>query len=313
MEPISTASLYQTALTNIMTAEQSEATATAQAASGKVASSLGGYGANSEKLTATLTLQARNNDYITNAQVVSSKLDVQNQALSQVATAAQTAQSAVSDAMATGDASTLMSTLESQLSSASSALNTQYDGQYIFAGGQTGVAPVSVSTLAGLTSATSVASVFNNDQSPTVSRLDDNTTVTTGVLASSVGQPLMQAIQDIANYSNGPNGPLTGTLTSTQSDFLQSVLSEFSSATSAANAAVDQNGVVQSQVSDAQTALQDQQTALQNVVGNITDVDEGQVATNLDLAQTALQASAQVFASLQNDSLLNVLTGSNTL
>ena len=35
MQPISTASLYQTALSNIVAAEQSEASATAQAGSGK--------------------------------------------------------------------------------------------------------------------------------------------------------------------------------------------------------------------------------------------------------------------------------------
>ncbi len=39
--------------------------------------------------------------------------------------------------------------------------------------------------------------------------------------------------------------------------------------------------------------------------------NEGQVVTNLNLAQTALQASAQVFSSLQNDSLLNLLSSTS--
>lgn len=308
MQPISTASLYQSALLNIVNAQQNESTAVAQAGSGKAASDLAGYGANSEKLTATLSLQSRTDAYITNGSVLSSRLDIQGQALSQVASAAQDAQSAVSDAMATGDGTTLMTSLQSALASASQALNTQFDGRYVFAGGETSTAPVSVSTLDGLSGAPTVASVFRNDQSPTQSRLNDNTVATTGFLADGVGSKLMSALKEVAAYSAGPNGPLTGTLNATQTAFLQGVLADFSAATSTASAVVDQNGALQNQVSNSQSALQDQQTALKGVLSGITDVDMGEVATKLNLAQTALQASAQVFASLQNDSLLNVLS-----
>jgi len=45
------------------------------------------------------------------------------------------------------------------------------------------------------------------------------------------------------------------------------------------------------------------------VVGNLSDVDMAQVSSQLSQAQVALQASARVFASLQNTSLLNYLSG----
>ena len=40
----------------------------------------------------------------------------------------------------------------------------------------------------------------------------------------------------------------------------------------------------------------------------MTTPDEAKVATQLSLAQTTLQASAQIFSSLQSDSLLQVLS-----
>jgi flagellar hook-associated protein 3 FlgL len=44
------------------------------------------------------------------------------------------------------------------------------------------------------------------------------------------------------------------------------------------------------------------------VLGGITDVDMAAAVSRLQLAQTAMQASAQVFATLQGSSLLSVLS-----
>ena len=305
MDAISTASLYQSALLNITNAEQAEALATAQAGSEKVSNDLQGYGSSAATLTASNTLQSRITSHISNSQAVAAKLDVQDSALTSFANAAQGAATAISDAIATNDATSLTSALQAQLGQAATALNTQYNGQYLFAGGQVNTQPFTGTDLASLPSQ-STASLFQNDQHVAANRLDDNTVVQTGLLASTIGTPLTQAFSDLQAYASS-NGPLTGTLTSAQSAGLQTILKEFSSAVTAANAVVGQNGVIQNQVADAQTSLTDQQSALTNVIGGITDVDEGQVATNLNLAQTALQASAKVFTSLQSDSLLNIL------
>jgi flagellin-like hook-associated protein FlgL len=44
------------------------------------------------------------------------------------------------------------------------------------------------------------------------------------------------------------------------------------------------------------------------MIGNIADANVAQVSSNLQQAQLAMQASAQVFLALQNSSLLTVLT-----
>ena len=43
------------------------------------------------------------------------------------------------------------------------------------------------------------------------------------------------------------------------------------------------------------------------MMGNVTDVDVAEAISRLQMAQTAVQASAQVFQGLQSSSLLNFL------
>jgi flagellar hook-associated protein 3 FlgL len=306
MDRISSTASYQSTLLNIMNAASAQNTAEQQIDTGKIGDSLESFAGSADALTASQSLQARINTYVANGQNLSDKLTAQDQALSTVSTAAQSAQTAVQEALANGDATSLMTSLESSFSEATSALNAQYNGQYLFSGTQVNTPPVDASSISDLVT-NGVSASFKNDQNATVSRLNDTTTVTTGVLASNVGTPLFNALAQIQAYSNGPNGPLTGTLTTTQSTFLQGVLSSLGSAYTTANNAVAANGVVQDEVSASQTTLTAQQTQLTNTIGDITNADSAKAASNLQLAQTALSASAQVFATLNNSTLLSVL------
>ena len=308
MDRIATSTSYQSSLLNILSAQSAQNTAQAQYTTGKLATDLDGYSAQADVLTATNTLQARTTTYIANGAALSDRLTVQDQALSQVATNTESARSAVAEALATGDSTALITNLQSQLSQTVSTLNTQYEGRYLFAGGVTNTAPATAQNLTDLTAAGGVAATFKNDNNATVSRLDDNTKVTTGFTASSVATPLFNALAQIQTYNAGPNGPLTGTLTTAQTTFLTGVLSTFDSAYASVNNQVAQNGLVQTQVATSQSALKNTQTALTSTANDLTEVDQAKAATTLTLAQTALQASAQVFSSLKSVSLLNYLT-----
>ncbi len=310
MSPISTASLFGSLAANIGASQTQQAKYAAEISSQKVSTDLAGYGATAETLTAVNSVSARLTSYVNNAQALSGKLDVQDTALSQVATAAQSARTAVAEALANNSGDDLMTTLQAQLSTAAGALNTQYEGQYLFSGGQADTPPVAASKLSDLTAANPPASIFKNGAAAQVSRLDDSTVVKTGVLASEAGSPLMTALAAVQAYNVGPNGPLSGALTQAQSDFLTGVLSQFDTAISSTNTTAAENGVVSKEVTTKTTQLTDQQTAIAGVFSNITTPDEAQVATQLSLAQTTLQASAQIFSSLQSDSLLQVLSPS---
>ena len=73
-----------------------------------------------------------------------------------------------------------------------------------------------------------------------------------------------------------------------------------------------QGGNIQSRVDAAATTQTDRQTTLKTMLGNITDVNIAEAASALTQAQTAVQASAQVFNTLKGMSLLNYLTSSTS-
>jgi len=300
-----------------MNAQNNQTTAQEQYSTGKIGDDLEAYSSQADQITAAQTLTAQTNTYVQNNTALADQLTVQDQSLSQVATITENARSAVADAVATGDATSLSTSLQSQLSQAIAALNTQYNGQYLFAGGETSTPPAATTTtLSSLTATGGVAAAFQNGDTPQQSRLDADTRITTGFTASGVATGLYTALAQVSSYlqtQQAANGgqPIT-TLTAAQTTALSGMLSSFDTAYTAINNQVAQNGLVQDQVSSTQTALQARQTALTNTLGDLTNVDQAQAATNLQLAQTALQASAQVFASLSNTSLLNVLSTTTT-
>ena len=282
MERISTSQSYQTALFNIMTAANRQTDAQNQVSTGKIADSLTGFGVQSDTLTGVKSVAARLDSYVSNGKVLSNTLDVQDQVLGEAATAALNSRSAVAEAIATGNSDGLMAALQGGLSQAVDALNTQYQGRYIFAGGQTDTPPVTGVQMSDLTTAPSLASLFKNDQLTTTNRLDDNVTISTGFHADDLGTPLFSALKAVQALNNGPLGPLSGTLTQAQSDALTALLPQFDAAHDSLNESVATNGVQQNRVAAVQTSLEDR--------------------------QTAMQASAQVFASLKGSSLLTALS-----
>lgn len=312
MDRVTTYNNYAHATANLMAAEVQQNQVTQEVSTGKVANSLEGFGMNAEALTAAQSLLTQVSGYVQNAATVTNQLSAQNVALTQVAGAGTNAQQAIAQALASGSAEGLMQSLQSYFGQAVDGLNTQYNGQYLFSGSKVTTPPVAAQQLSDLTSPPPTG-VFQNDQQPTNTRLDESTSIQTGMLASNVGGNLFNAFQAIEAYDQGPNGPLTGTLTAAQSSFLTGVLQSFQQANQGLTDTQAQNGLVQNQVSDAQSTQQQRQTALTNIVGSMADADMAKAAQQLSEAQTAVQASAKIFASLQNDSLLNFLSGTSAI
>jgi flagellar hook-associated protein 3 FlgL len=309
MERIATSTAYGSIVSNMMAAQAYQNQLTAQVSSGENATDLKGYAAHAETLVAMQSVQTQVGGYLNSGQVLTAKLSSQNTALTQVAGSATDASKAITDALASGSGDTVMQQLQSAFNDAVQGLNTTFDGQYLFAGGQVNTQPVSATSLTDLTSAPSVASLFHNDQLTQTAQISQNTTVSTGFLASSLGTNLFNTFQAIQAYVN-TNGPFSGNLTTAQTTFLQGQISSFNSAATSLNTAAGQNGLVQSQVASTQTDLSDQQTTLTQLMGNITQTNMAQAAANLQQSQLAIQASAQAFLALQGSSLLNVLTAS---
>jgi flagellar hook-associated protein 3 FlgL len=309
MTRISTSTTYESALLNILSAQNRLGTAENQVSSGKVADDLKGYGVRADSLTAARSLKSRLDGYVESSRSLTSTLDVQDHALEQLASAALSARGAVAEALATGSAVGLMASLEGYLGQAIDALNTEYQGRHLFAGGQTDGEPVGALALADLTAAPTIASLFSNDQLELTRRLDDKMSMKIGMLANELGEPLFTALEGVQAIHQGGLGPFNGSLTEAQAAALEALISSFDQAWGGINEKVAENGGMQIRLEAVQTSLLDRQTALEGVLGEMVDVDMAAAVSRLQLAQTALQASANVFATLTGSSLLNVLGG----
>ena len=307
MDRIATSTSYQSALLGILNAQSKQADAQARISTGFTGDDLKAYAGQADTLAAVKTVNAKLDAYSKSADSAADRLSAQDLALSGVSDAAAGVKQGVLDAVANADGGTLMATLQGWYAQAAGALNTSVGGDYLFAGGQTGAKPVTSDQLSDLATG-AVASKFANDQHKATTRLDDNVTLTTGVLASDAGTPLFGALQQIAQYDAGANGPFGSPLTTAQTAFLTSVLPGLGTVASGAIAQVASNGVAQTRVANAQAQLAERKTASDQIVGKVADADPAKAAIDLQLASTALQASAQIFSVLKDSSLLNVLT-----
>jgi flagellar hook-associated protein 3 FlgL len=304
MTRISTADLFSSALMGVQQARQAQEDAGAQVASGLKATDLKGFADQGATLQASQTVSARTQALLDNNSVLTERLGVQADALSSLSGAAQGAQAAVGSVLASGDGSTLVQTLQGWFSQASQSLNADYAGQPLFAGGTTDQPPLDTSDVTALAGAPT-ASHFHDGTLVRSDRIDESTVVQTGLTASAVGGPLVDAFKAIMDYNQPPTGPLTGELTNTQIDFLKSQLPAFSAATDTVTAAQTRTGVLQSQVSNATDLLNSRKTAVDALISNRTQADPAEAASRLQQAGIALQASAQVFSALSADPLLS--------
>jgi flagellar hook-associated protein 3 FlgL len=307
MTRVSTADGWNSALLNLMRAQQSQFDAQTQVSTQKVADDLQGFGRSSETLTAMRAAQSRLKGFMAVGHAVKARLAAQDTAMNRVGDAAQAARQAITEALASGRGEGLMQSLQQQFQTAVDGLNTKHDGSYLFAGGRTNTQPVTATTLSDLTVPPSMSALFQNDQLKGASRIDDSTTVQTGFLASDLGTDLFNAFKAVQAFDTGGSGPLNGQLTAAQRTFLQGMLTTFDAAHQEVVDYTAQNGSLQKRLDTHVEAQAAQSDSLEGMIGEKTDVDLAAALTKLQQAQQAVQASAQVLASLKNVSLLDLL------
>jgi flagellar hook-associated protein 3 FlgL len=305
MTRVSTGEGWNSALLNLMNAQQRQFEAQNRVSSEKIATDLKGYGRSSETLTAFKSAQARLNGFVANGEAVASRLTSQDLGLTTLADAADGARQAINDALASGRGDALMVDLEGRFQTAIDALNAKHEGRFLFAGGRTDTKPVNADTLADLTAAPTVAGLFANDDLKAASRLDDYTVVETGFLADDLGTDLLTAFKAVQAFHEAT--PFNGELTDAQRTFLEGIAGSFQSAHADVTNAAARNGSLQTRVDTHVSSQKDQAGALEELIGKRTDVDMAEAITKLQQAQLSVQASAQVIGQLRGVSLLDIL------
>lgn len=317
MTRVSTNANYQSALLNLMRAQQAQTDAGERVQTGKVATDMTGFGRQSETLTALKGAEARVQGFLDTGAAVTARLDAQDLSLNLVVDGIAGAREALGAALASDSGTTMMLDLEGQFQSVVNGLNYRHQGGYLFAGANTTQPPVNVSNLAQLAAAPSIASTLTNDQIKPASRIAEGTTVETGYLADGFTflEPdgvtrthIFDIFRDIKAYNDDPaTGPLTGKLNDTQKAFLVDQMKRLDNASTATIDTTARNGALAKRVEQVTTSHKAQQLSLGELAAAKTDVDPLQAVTELQLSQVAVQASAQVVAQLSQVSLLNFL------
>ena len=306
MNRVSTTGIYALTLANLTETQQRQLEASRQVSSQKVAQDLKGYAKNSETLTSLRNLQIRVDGYLDQNSLLLDRFTTQDVALNQIADAALGARDVINAALASGRVDTLMQELRGHFSDAVQGLNTKSQGRYIFAGGQIDTMPVSATSMSDLT-VNPVASYFHNDQFRPQNQIDENSSIDGAMLATDLGQALFNAFRDIQAFEQGVNGPFTGAMTPAQETFLQGITGTFDNLRKFLVNEAARNGSVTKRLENAKVDLTNRADLLEGMVSDIAQVNMPEAISRLELAQFAVQASAQVFNTLRDSSLLNFL------
>jgi len=266
-------------------------------------------------LTATISANARNDAYTAATTLATTQADLQDTQLTSLGTLVTQLQKAVSDAVTNDDPTTLMSQVSNIFDQATAILNSKdSNGDYIYSGGKTDTAPVTVSSLADLVALPSVSGAFANGTDKKSVQVADGQSVTFGMTASDIGTGLMQALKDIAGFDAGASGNFAAStnLTQAQNDFLTGQITSIGTMSTNLNTVTAQNGYAYNQLQSASTQQASMSTLYTGFINGIQKTNMAQAATQLSLNQTALQAVLQVTSTLNQLTLLNYLPASGS-
>ncbi|MGZ5920468.1 MAG: hypothetical protein ACXWLJ_00265 [Rhizomicrobium sp.] len=285
-----------------------------QIASQDVATTYAGFGDQTQVLTASISANARNDAYTAATNIATTQADMQDTQLTSLGTLVTQLKKAVSDAVSNNDPTTLMGQVQNIFDQATAILNSKdASGDYVYSGGKTDTAPVTVSSLAGLVALPSISGAFANGSDKKSVQVADGQSVTFGITASDVGTGLMQALKDIAGFDAGASGNFNNStsLSQAQNDFLSSQITSVGTVAVNLNTATAENGYAFNQLQSATTQQASMSTLYAGFINGIQKTNMAEAATQLSLNQTALQAVLQVTSSLNKLSLLNYLPVSN--
>lgn len=305
---VTTSGNYSAVLANLLAGQQRQAEAGNRVATQKNGQNLKDYARSSEVLTAMRTVQTRVSVFQDQNGLLADKLTTQDASIIRVADAAQSIRELMAEAIASGRVDSLVDDIQAQMNTAIDSLNVRYNGKYLFAGGQVDTKPVTATLLSDLTAPPAIiADFFKNDDFKIKAKVDDATTVTTGILADDIATNMLTALQTFQAFNEGPNGPFTGAMTNAQKTFLENQLANWNTIRADVTLIAAKNGTNQKRLDTVAVDLEARQISVTGMLGDITDADLAKASADLQQAQLSVQAAAFVFQSLQSSSLLNIL------
>lgn len=272
-----------------------------QESSGVISSDFGGYGSTAQQVVNLQVSMTRAQSYIDAATLADSKVQVMYSAVGSMTDLITQLRSQLSAAStgSTTETNSVISSAQQMLQEMTSLLNTQYDGQYVFAGGKSEAAPVDLSAFSsGAGSTTTVDTSYYAGGSETESvRVAADETVSYGVNAdNSAFEEVMRVLKFVANSSSLSSSDIT-------------------SALDLASTALDDTAAVQAKLSSAASRIEaasarqsDYKTYAATLSSDLTSVDVAAVTAQLSTYQAQLTASYSALSKILSMNLASYLS-----
>ena len=271
-----------------------------QEASGLKSEYLADYGVDSQHIINLQVSITRAQSYMDAATLAESKTNVMESSLSEVSdivTKLRTALSAASTGSSTETASAI-STAQELLQQMGGALNTQYDGEYVFAGAKSSTAPVDLTSFATGAGSLSTAdtSYYQGDDEQASVRVSGSQTVDYGVTADNPAiEEVMRALKFVANSSSLSADDITNALNLVDSavDDVATVQGKLSTAAA--------------QIDTAKSTQSDFMSFAEGLDNDLSSVDVASVTAQLSTYQAQLTASYTAISKVQSLNLASYL------
>ena len=309
MARVSTAGQNQLLIVDVLRQQEQLFNTQKQVTSGTKSREYQGIAADVATLVGAKTVRSRGEQFLKTNLELERVTEVQNLSLQGVVDIAADLRATLISALNIGSGIGLRDTIDASFDAAVNFLNVQEDGRFVFGGTRTDTVPMSAGTPAALEAlgAGNADQGFVNNQVKAQARVDESLTVTYGVLADEVAQPLVQLFQDLMIYGTATPGTFGNPLTTADRTFIISKITQSSAAFETANIAQAEHGVAMGTIEDAKFRHEYELAFVNRFIANIEDVDIGEAVTKLNQHQLALESSFRVFSQLNKLSLLNFI------
>lgn len=300
MVRIATIPLQRTLFDAIGQSQLRLAEAQQQMASGKKATTLSALGSEAVRTLSARSLLARQQSEAVVANRLKSTLALVDSHLTAADDSLGSLKTQLLKGIGEGRTDGLQGIIDEAFQTFRVAMNADEGGAPLFGGAQVDL-PFKPATLAD-TIGMATSAAFTNDQVKSTARVADGLDVRVGIVASDIGSDVFEAFRTLAEA-----GTIGTVPTAAQSAALQTAAAKLDSGIKQLRAQSSENGRRQAQVDTLADRASERSTILQDLISKNEDADMAEVASELTLRQTALQASYSVFAKLSGLSLVNYL------
>lgn len=307
MTRVSTVGQNQVLLVDLLRTQERLVDTQKQITSGKKASDYKTMASDVPTLMGAKNILARTEKFIQSNNELARALEVKNATMQGLVDVSSELRELVVGAIDSTSGLALRTRLDDLFATAVSLLNTQDGGRYIFGGSRTDTPPVSATTPAALEALGlgNELNSFTNNSLKVQAKVDDNLTLTHGVLATDIAEDLFEVMQDLMIYetANGFSNPLT----TAQQAYLTSKIPDLNAAFDTLNSAQATNGSNMTTLESVQQRHSEDRNFLKGFVSDIEDADIAEAITRLNQQQLALEASYRVFSTLNRITLLDFI------